>query len=215
YLGAFYVLSTIVLHRGGEGAVSFLLVGLVVWKWFMQAIPQCGSSILINAGLIKQVYLPKWVLPASALCTNTIKFFILFAILLLYLILVGHGITIKWLSLPILMMIQFVTMVAIGGVLAAITPFFPDLRLIVGNSLLLLFFLSGIFFDIDSVESDMKEFLYLNPMAGIIIAYRDVLLRAEWPDWNMLGMIASVSLMGGWVAWRLLDKYDRVYAKVI
>ncbi|RME59397.1 ABC transporter permease, partial [Candidatus Parcubacteria bacterium] len=32
YLGAFYVLSTIVLHRGGEGAVSFLLVGLVVWK---------------------------------------------------------------------------------------------------------------------------------------------------------------------------------------
>jgi len=113
------------------------------------------------------------------------------------------------------LLLQLFMMLAIGGVLAALVPFLPDLKLVIDNGMMLLFFLSGIFFDISGVSPEMKSYLYLNPMAGLIEAYRDVLLEGMWPDWILLSKIFIASCVMFVVGWSLLKKYDRVYAKVL
>lgn len=215
YMSVFYIIFVKVFQRGDENFVFFLLTGLVVWKWFATTVPQCANSLKANVGLIRQVYIPKVVLLGMVASTSTFKFLIVFVLLLIFFIFTAIQPSMAWVSLPILMLLQLFMMLALGGVLAALVPFLPDLKLIIDNGMMLLFFLSGIFFDISDVSPEMKSYLYLNPMAGLIEAYRDVLLEGIWPDWMLLGKIFIASCVMFVVGWSLLKKYDRVYAKVL
>lgn len=215
YLSVFYFIFVVVFDRGGKDAVAFLLIGLVIWKWFGSSIPKCSSSISANIGLIRQIYIPKLLLPGMALVTTTIKFTIVFILLIAFLIIIGFGINVTWLALPVLFLVQFIMTLAVGSVLAAIVPFLPDLKFIIDNALVLLFFLSGIFFDFSSVSPEIMTFLHLNPMLGLIESYRSVLVSGVWPDWELLGYVFTVSILCLGLGWYLLYRFDRVYPKIV
>lgn len=215
YLSVFYFIFVVVFNRGGRDAVAFLLIGLVVWKWFGSSIPKCANSIPVNIGLIRQIYIPKIVLPTMSMVTTTIKFLIVLVLLILFLFILGYEVNVTWLALPLLIMLQFLLTLAIGCVLAAVVPFLPDLRLIIDNALMMLFFLSGVFFDFSSVSPMARSYLNINPMLGIIESYRSIMVSGVWPDWTLLAYIlfASIVLLGA--GWYLLQRYDRVYPKIV
>ena len=215
YLTVFYFIFVVVFDRGGKDDVAFLLTGLVVWKWFGSSIPKCSNSISANVGLIRQIYIPKMVLPGMTVLTATFKFLIVFILLVTFLLVLGYSMNISWLALPILIFIQFTVILAIGSVLAAIVPFVPDFKFIIDNAMLLLFFLSGIFFDFSAVAPQVKSFLNINPMLVIIEGYREVLVNGDWPDWNLLSYVFIASLVVLALGWHLLHRYDRVYPKII
>lgn len=215
YLLVFYFIFVAVFERGGKDAVTFILIGLVVWKWFGSSIPKCSHSISANIGLIRQIYIPKFVFPSMAILTATFKFFIVMFLLLVFLVVLGYGPKITWLAVPVLIVIQFLFTLGIGVVLAAIVPFLPDLRVVIDNALLLLFFLSGVFFDFSSVSPDIKTILHINPLLGLIESYRTTLVSGLWPDWQLLGGIFIASLICMALGVYLLRRYDRVYPKII
>jgi len=215
YMSIFYAIFVILFNRGGEDRVAFLLIGLVVWKWFATSIPQCANSIVANIGLIRQVYIPKFVFPSMILVSCTIKFLIIFVLLIGFLVITGKDLSVVWISLFVLMGVQFLVMLAIGSVCAAIVPFIPDLKLIIDNSMIFLFFLSGVFFDINMASSEMRMYLNLNPMVGIINSYREIILEGIWPNWILLATVSSISLIVLTIGWLLLRHFDRTYAKVI
>ena len=215
YMSVFYIIFAKVFQRGDENFVFFLLTGLVVWKWFAATVPQCANSLKANAGLIRQVYLPKFLLLGMLATASTFKFLIVFCLLLVFFVFTNVQPNMTWFTLPALLFVQLFMMLAIGSVFAAVVPFLPDLKLIIDNGMMLLFFLSGIFFDVGTVSPKMQGYLYLNPMVGLIEAYRDVLLEGVWPDWILLSKIFATSCVLFVVGWSLLKKYDRVYAKVL
>lgn len=215
YMLAFYLVFVVVFNRDGEDRVAFLLIGLVVWKWFDSSVRQCSNCIASNIGLIRQVYIHKSVFVGMVVTTSTIKFLIVFSLLLVFLLVTNDGGAVSWISLLVLMFLQLFLMVAIGSVLAAIVPFVPDLRLLIDNGMMLLFFLSGVFFDIGADNMDLKAYFYVNPMFGLIENYRSVLLHGEWPDWVLLTemFFSGVVLLS--IGFWLLHRFDRDYAKVI
>lgn len=215
YMSVFYLVFVVLLHRGGENRVAFLLIGLVVWKWFATSIPQCGNCILANSGLIRLVYMPKWVFPGMVVTTTTIKFFVVFSLLLAFLLITGLHPGITWLSIPLVMVVQVLMMLAIGSILASIVPFLPDLKLVIENGMLMLFFMAGIFFNISTISSHLREYLYLDPMTGLIESYRNILLHNQWPDLRVLGVTFVASVFGLWVGYFMLHRFDRIYVKVI
>ncbi|MDB4575814.1 ABC transporter permease [bacterium] len=215
YLSVFYFLFVIVFDRGGSDAVAFLLIGLVIWKWFGSSIPKCSNCISTNNGLIRQIYLPKLILPVMTVVTATIKFLIVFFLLLIFLLALGYEANLTWFSLPLLVFVQFLFTLAVGSILAAIIPFLPDLRVIIDNAMMLLFFLSGIFFDFSSVSLEAQRLLHLNPMLGLIESYRSVLVSGVWPDWHIVGYILIMSVVFLIIGWYLLHRYDRVYPKIV
>jgi len=147
--------------------------------------------------------------------TSTLKFLIIFALLILFLLVMGVTPSAAWLSLPVLVAVQLLMMLAIGIVLASVVPFLPDLKLIIDNLMMVLMFVFGILFDISSLPEGMKAYLYLNPMAGMIESYRFVLLDGVWPDWLFLAKLVLLSTVGLMVGLGLLHRYDRIYVKVI
>lgn len=215
YMAVFYVVFVLVLRRGGNNAVEFLLTGLVVWKWFGSAVPMCANSIVASRGLIQQVYLPKILFPLMATLVATWKFLLVFVLLLLFLFFSGVHPALQWLGLAPLLFVQYLVILALGSMLAAVLPFLPDLKLLVDNGVMLLFFVSGIFFDITTVPAGVRFYLHWNPMAGLIENYRAVLLKGAWPDWSLLALIAAFSVVGLLASAWVLHRFDRKYAKVV
>lgn len=214
YMVVFYVIFGLVLQQRGENYVSFLLTGLITWKWFSSTINSSTTAITRNMPLIYQVYLPKIVFPLVAILTSSFKFLIVFVMLLLFLLVTGAPVSTVWLvDLPLLLVFQVLFMLGIGMVLSAVDPFLPDIKFLVDNGMLMLFFLSGIFFRFDSVPESIRPYFDLNPMGVLIHSYREVLLYGKHADWGGLWAIAIFTLCALLLGSYLLAKFDRKYAK--
>jgi lipopolysaccharide transport system permease protein len=216
YLGVFYLLFSSGVRGGGTGFVAFLLCGLVVWKWFGSTV-QGGSNVMSrNAGLIQQVYLPKLILPLVLVISNTVKFLIIFGILLGFLLWAVPGSPARvWSALPALLLVQLLLIAGCAGLVAALTPFIPDLKGLLDNFLMLLFFVSGIFYDIGDLPPGAQAWIMLNPVALLIRNYRAVLLEQRWPDWGELALVVALAAVLLAAAITLLVRFDRRYPKFV
>lgn len=216
YMTVFYIAFAHVLQRGDNNFVIFLLTGLIAWKWFHSTLNIGSNSLMINAGLMNQVYVPKIVFPLTTVAINTFKFLIILLLFLLFLQFTSVKVTWTWTLLPVLVFSQLLFIMAATCLLAAIMPFFPDLKMILENILMMLLFLSGIFYDITTtVPEKFQVYFLLNPMASLIGMYRKVLLEGTLPDWhNLLGVLLFSSLLLVIALW-LLKRFDRVYPKIV
>lgn len=215
YMGAFYIAFGLGLRGGGPGMLFFLLCGLVPWKWFASAVNNGSNTIQSNIGLIQQIYLPKYILPGIVLVTTGIKFLIILALLLLLAAGVGHGPVLPWLALPLLILAEAAFALAVASLAGAIVPLLPDLGLIIDNGLIVMMFLSGIFFNVKTLSPTARTLIEINPMVAIIGGFRDVLIDHRWPDWGGLGYVFVVSAVIYAVAFGIMRHFDRVYPKVM
>lgn len=213
YMAAFYVAFDVGLRQGGGNYMVFLLTGLVAWKWFASTVQGGTIAVTVNVGLIQQVYLPKFILPGVVLIADTIKFFIIFLILLAVVALLGYPPTQTWLALPAVILVEFLLIAALASLGAAVIPFVPDLKLLVDNGLIVAMFLSGVFFDVSSYPPSVKYWFNFNPMVNVIGAFRDILLRHTWPDWSALGVVAAASFFIYMIAFLIMTRCDRIYPK--
>ena len=215
YMSAFYIAFGTGLRRGGVPFLAFLLTGLVPWKWFASTVTNGSNAIQANSALIQQVYIPKYVLPWIVVVVNTIKFSIILGLLIILLSFSGHAAGITWLALPVVIAIQFMVIISIASFFAALVPLFPELKLIVDNGIIVLMFLSGIFFKIDALPPRLAAFLRINPMVEVIESYRDIFLNNAWPEWAGLMWCIILSLVLYTVAGAILRRYDRFYVKLM
>lgn len=214
YMAAFYIVFELVFKRGGEGFVAFLLTGLVIWKWFDVTVRQSMNAIGKNAGLISQVYLPKYLFPAIVLLTSSVKFFIVFTLLIIFVLAYGYEASVDWLWLLVLLLIQAMFLFSVSLLVAAWVPLIPDIRLVIENLMTMLFFLSGVFFDLSSVTEPLSSWLSLNPMAVLINGYRSVFLGTGIPDMASLAYIVVFSIVIAVAGLYSLQRFDRVYPKL-
>ena len=214
-MATFYLVFGVFLHKGTVDYVPFLMVGVAVWQWFSTTVLDGAKAISKASALMGLVYVPKAVFPAIAVLMGVVKFAVVLTVLIVFLLWYGIEWTPCGLALPFIVLVQLLFTVGVTFLCAAVVPFFPDLNKFVNYGIRLLFFLSGVFFDPAELPPEVRPFFFLNPMAGLIDGYRNVLLRGLWPDWEGLGIISLFSAALLTAALLILIRYDRVYPKVV
>ena len=167
-----------------------------------------------NRDLMQQVYVPKVIFPLVVILTDLVKFSVVLALLLIFLWLAGFGVKWTYLALPALLLTQFLLTLGLTLLVAAIVPFAPDLRFLVEHALQIAFYLSGIFFAGSTIPAPYQAYFYLNPMAHLIEAYRDILLHQTWPNGLALALIAALGLGLSILAYRWVTHNDHLYPKL-
>ncbi len=214
YMSVFFVVFSIFMGHKTDNFVPFLLVGLTIWQWMKSCLSHGSESILGYRGLMQYVSLPKVIFPIILILTDTVKFIFIFTLLLGFLWLSGFSITQSYLALPILLIVELLFTTAITLFLAAIIPFFPDLRFVVENVLTAIFFGSGIFFSVSSIPPQYHFYFYLNPMANLIEDFRNVLMYNIFPDWHSLLVIGIISILGIWFSVYLISRFEYIYPRI-
>lgn len=211
----YYLVFAVLLKQGTPDYVPFLLIGITFWKWFGSSIIHASSSIIQGKGLMLQVYLPKSVFPSIVILTDTFKFCIIFIILIIYLWLYGFQPGQAYMYLPLLLGVEFLLITAASFLTAAITPFFPDLTIVIQHVLQVLFFVSGIFFNLDSLSPELQFWLNFNPMATLIFAFRGILMYNITPDIAGILLIAAGSTLVIALSSAIMQKFDKVYPRMV
>ena len=176
-----YVIFGIFLQRQRPDFVSFLLIGIVLWKGIAAVVQHAGPTIGQHRDVLLHTGLPEWVFPTAVGISDGIKFCGLFFVLLLFLGTQGH-VSHAWLYLPVLLICFFVFSAGVSLFVSSLLPLLPDLRFVIDCLLQLGFWAAGIFYAVDELPVALQGYFYWNPSACIIMAFRDVLLYGRLPD---------------------------------
>ena len=216
FIAVYYVVFALVLESKTENFVVFLLVGILTFQWFQSSIQESAPTIYGAGALLKRIRVNKTIFPVSKVLHGLWRFLFTFlAYSLIALIFLEQRFTAAALTAPLVALVQLTVVTGISLIIAALYPFFPDVKHLIQPILRVLLFLSGVFFSADKIPEELKFYFFLNPMAGLIEAYRDCLLRETWPDASYLGItfLAGISLIS--IGLFLVRKFDSEYAKVI
>ncbi len=190
---------TVVFRRGLsigiENYATFVFVGVLVFGWFQTSLAQSGGLITGSRALVTQPRFPLALLPHVTVGVRLFHFSIAVPILLGLLWWQGMRPTAAWLSLPLLVIVQYVLIVALAYPIASINVMFRDTQHIVAVLLQLSIFVTPVFYSLDRFPADLRPWFHLNPMAGIVESWRRVLMAGEWPDFRMLAAVAVVALL--------------------
>lgn len=215
YMLVFFVVFGMGLKKGGIDFVFYLLCGLVPWKWLDSTVRTASGVILGCSGLMRQVYFPKWLLPAYIVLANTYKFCIVFSLLILFFLISGIKPSESWLAIPLLVFLQLFLIISMSFIAAAIVPLVPDLRFAVSYGMTMLFFLSGVFFSVSDLGEPVKSWLHWIPTVLLLEAYRGVFLYGVWPDVYGLLKVLFMSFAFFGCGMGLLLHFDRYYPRVV
>ena len=215
HMGMFYLIFEVLLNRGTEDFVAYLLCGLIPWLWFNKSISNARSSISSARGIMMQTRIPVILFPAEVVAQDSFKQLIVFSVLFVFLLLYGESLTIYWAAVIPVVIVQLLLTFALSLLVAAIIPFLPDVRFLVQTGLLMLMMGSGIFYSYEVILPEHRSLFFMNPMANLIHNYRRVLMYQQWPDWQALALIGLASLALIAVLARLLRGGNATYARLI
>jgi ABC-type polysaccharide/polyol phosphate export permease len=193
----YYVVFTYLVPSGIDKFPVFILAGLLPWTFFSSSISSATNIIAGNGHLINRVYFPREVLPVASLLANAVNFLIalllLFGFIAVFQVRLGASIVL----LPIIILIQLAFTLGLGLFLAAVNVYLRDTQQIVDVGLLAWFFLTPIIYSIDKLTNPTLRLavMLLNPLAGLIVAYRHVLYTGDMPDVLLLAITAAESIL--------------------
>ena len=210
----YYFVFGMIFERGGPGFEFSLMVGVLVWLWFSNAVSQAMKSIVSARAVISQIYIPKYIFPLIPNLVACIKYHILM-VLVLVVFIANDFPGWNWLYLPLLILAQLLLTLAFGLLFAAIVPFLPDLEILLRNVLRLGMFCSGVFYSVDRVPEAWRDYFLLNPVANMIEQFRRVLLQDLPPDFAGLAGVMLGSLLLIAATCFFIGRNDYRYAKLV
>jgi len=159
----------------------YLFVALVPWMFLTNSISAATGSVVSNAALITKVRLPREILPLSAISSKMIDLILTVGILILFLIIYHIKFQPTLIFVPFIFLIQLCLICGISFFLSATNVFFRDIENILGVFLNFWMYLTPVLYPPEIVPENYRLFFTLNPMTGIIGAYRQTVLFGNIP----------------------------------
>jgi lipopolysaccharide transport system permease protein len=171
----------------------FVFVGLLAWTWFSGGVSAAATSVLSQRHLVMQPRLPASVLPIVAVLVPLVD--VLFALpVLVVMLALSTGLDWGLLACPLLLVVQLALVAGLGWLVAGVSVFLRDVPNLIGVALMILFYLTPVFYQRSLVPERFRWVFDLNPLTTIIEAYRSLLLGTPGPGIVRLGVVAAVSV---------------------
>ncbi len=181
-----------VLDLDIENYAVFVFSGLISWSWFASGVGNGTSSLIRQRHLVFQPRLPTIVLPVVAVAVPLVDVLLALPVLVAMLVWTRE---VHWtiLALPALLAVQLVMMCGLVWFTSAANVYLRDVGNVVSVGLLMLFYLTPVFYDSGRVPSDYAWLLQLNPLTTLIEGYRAVLLEGTLPAPVGLAVVTAIS----------------------
>ncbi|MFH1124592.1 MAG: ABC transporter permease [Pseudomonadota bacterium] len=194
----------------------FVYVGLLPWTYFANAVSASGNSLVGSANLITKVYFPRLLVPSSAALGGLLDFFV--ALIVLGALMIHYGFVPSILGIllfPFLLALTFLCALGVGLWLSALNVQYRDIRYVIPFLIQLWMFVSPVIYPVSMVKGNYQRLLALNPMGGLIEAYRASILGHHPVDWSLLGISAAIIVVIFVTGLYYFRKMERRFADVV
>jgi lipopolysaccharide transport system permease protein len=208
----FYILLG-VLVRVPTGEVPyhlFFLSAFVVWQFFSQVVTYSTNSLVGNIGIIIKSYFPRLALPLASVASLLVDFAISILVLLVFLLINGNfPITLRYLLLPVLIIITTIFSSGVGLLFGALIVVFRDMRNLINFILMIWIYVTPVMYPRSLVPEKYQILLYFNPLTSLVESFQWVFLhQGDLPRISYLLISFVVALLiwfSGAIAFRAME----------
>lgn len=207
------IIFSLILKNKQDNYAIFLCAGLIPWTYFSISINKSAFTIIENGNIIKKVYFPREIIPISVVTAETINFLISTIIILGFVIFGGIGISKYILYYPLVLIAQYLVILAISFVVSSICVYFRDLQHFIGIILQLLFYATPIVYSQDSIPPEYQWILKYNPMTYIVNAYRNIFYYKTAINLKSIILLIIISIGGCVCGYWIFSKLQKGFAE--
>lgn len=210
--GVLYVVFTKVFKFGHDIPYypSYLLLGLVLWTFFIEATTSGMNAITGRGDLVRKVSIPKYIIVVSTTLSAFINFCLNLVVVAIFMF-IGHvPFRVNIALAPLFIAELMILCLACSFLLSALFVKFRDISHIWDVVLQVLFYATPIIYPLSIVPHRFAKLLSLNPLAQIIQDTRSVVITSQaqttkqvfnsqllgrvWP----VAFIVLLSILAGW-----------------
>jgi lipopolysaccharide transport system permease protein len=209
-----------------SGSVPYPILAfaaLLPWIFFQESASEGVGSVVGNASLIRKIYFPREVFPITSMVTKLVELGINGLILAGLMAWYGMSPGAQALWAPLIIVYTMLVSLSIAFAGAAINVYYRDVGAALPTLLSLLMYASPVIYPLDLVKnkllveraagewSDVLYSLYtVNPLAGIIESFQNVVLRGKPPDFTALApgaLLVAIALPVSYIVFKRAESY--------
>ena len=186
--------------------------GIIFWFYFVEATSTTAKSVERDAGLMQKIYFPRLISPLVPIVSGLYTLAI--AAVPLLVMMLWNGVYPGWkiLLLPLVLLTGMVLILGIGAMFASLTIFSRDSERFLKIILYLGLFVSPIMYQPDKIEARGQIIYFLNPMAGILLAFRACLFSDfPLPAWWQIQYSVCFSIIILFVGLRMFHRAEMYF----
>ena len=187
----------------------YLICGQTLWSFFSESTGMAMNSVMANGSLIRKVYIPKYIFPASRVLSCFVTMgFSLMAILIVILF-TKAPVYLELLLVPIPLALLLIFCTGIGMALSALAVYFRDIVHLYSVLTMLWMYLTPIFYPLSALPKEIAYYIQFNPMYHYITFFRELVLYGTVPmlsTWLNCIVSSIVSIVVGLWLFRKLQR---------
>jgi len=194
-LGTLYLVFSVFFRLNIPYYQLFLLLGLVLWGFFVDSTILGMKSLVTKANLIKKTYFPRKVIVLSSNLTCLITLILNLVVFSLFLLIFKRTIGLALLIFPILLIELFILSLGLSYLLSALYVKYRDMDHMWEVLLQIGFWITPIVYPLSFVPEKILKFYMLNPLARIINDSRDAIIYNTLPSVQHLFITLIICLI--------------------
>lgn len=189
------------------GYSVYLCAGVLSWGLFAEIAGRAQTVFIEHAGLIKKIHFPRLCLPVIVLGNATLNFCIIFALFTGFLVLSGNFPGWSYLALAPVLLLLMAFAISLGMILGVLNVFFRDVGQFFTIFLQFWFWLTPVVYPRAVLPEKAQWLLQFNPMAALVGACQDILVKHAWPQWGTLAPVALLTALLAVAGMRLFRRH--------
>lgn len=194
-LTIYYFVFTIVLNPKIENYGLYLFLGLILWMFFSEGTSKSFSILRSKRYLLESIQFNKIDLFYTSVISVSMGFVFNLTVYLIFAVIQGVPFTMQILWAPLIVLNLIGVILGINMILGVGVIYLSDLQMLWTTVLLAGFWLTPIFYSRGALFDKFPALLYINPLAGIVINFRNVLLHGLPPEYFLFVYTSVYSLI--------------------
>ncbi len=151
------------------------------WQWISGLIQNNLYVYLANAQIIKKTNFPRSVLPLSNILMEGFNFAISIPVIIFFIVFYDEKVYVTEYLLwgPILGLVTVIITYGFSLLFSTLNLFFRDVERFITLIIMMLFYATPILYSVDMVPESHEYILELNPLAKIVILWRELFLTGS------------------------------------
>lgn len=210
-IAVYTVVFTSILQIRTPGFVFYLMLGMLAWTFFANALAMSAGAIADNGGLVRSVWFPRGILPIATVLFNLAQYVLTILVFLPVLMLLYRvQPAAPMVAYPLIVLLHTAFTMGVALLLAVGTAFYRDVRHFLEVALPVIFWTTPIVYQTDLLSERVRQVVTLMPLSPYVSAYHDLFYYRRWPDgltWVLAIGYAGTALAAGlWLITRVEDR---------